>query len=268
MNGISQFKVNLNTFPKSSLDFKFICVATYAEYKILLGLTGALMLPLSFVHENLQSAIAAINGATYKTLKKNLDHLNGAMKGILKTPIKDLKNMSADIGNIGQALSNNCEFFLSSLPNSMFDIFQDLQYGLADITNGLIKLPNAITNSIFNSLMKFKMDALQSVFGATFSTLLQPFIAYENFLKEHGVVKMIDTMNKMEICMMKPGVCHREPSFYTDPVSRKTWSKYYKAQMFMNSNGTPNFNLLANNTGNDPKHISSVHKNLTSFLKF
>jgi hypothetical protein len=263
----NNFKLQLQSLPKSPIDFNFICAASYAEYKMLLILASALMLPLSFVHSNMQNAINNINTESYKLLKKGLDDVNGTLKGILKTPIKDLKNISADLGNFGNALSHTCEFFMSTLPEPMFNIFQDLQYGLMDITNGLIKLPNSITNSIMNSLMGFKMDALSSVLGTLYGTVLTPFLAYENFLKENGIVKIIDTMYKMEVCMMKPGICHRDPSYFMEPTTKKTYSAYYKNQFFINSKGSINFNLLAT-TKDQATKSSVVHQNLMSYIKY
>ena len=264
---LDKFKLQLKTLPQSPVDFNFICAASYAEYKVLLGLLSALMLPLSFVHENMQSAINNINTSSYKTLKDGLDSVNGSLKGILKTPIKDLKNISSDLGAFGNALAHSCEYFISTLPDPMFNVFQDLQYGISDIANGLIRLPDSITNSIMNSLMSFKMEALTSVLPLLYGTVLTPILAYEDFLKENGINTMIDTMKKMEICMMKPGICHREPSFFLEPNTKKTYSNYYKDQFFINGKGNINFNLLAT-TKNDARLATAVHQNLMSYIKF
>lgn len=264
--GVSNFKVNLKTLPQSPLDFNFICAAGYFEYKMLLAMTGALMLPFTLVHGAMQTAIAGFNNTTYKAIKSGMDSLNGAMKSILKTPIKDLKNISADIGAVGNALANSCEFFLSNLPDSLFNLFQDLQYGLLDIVNGLVKLPNAITNSIFKLLMDFKMQALKDVLGFAYDTFLSPLLALESFMQENGILTMLDQMHKMEVCMMKAGTCHRPAKDLTEPTSKKPWSQYYKSQFFLN-NGKPNFNLMASNK-TQAKQLGAVHSNLMGFLKF
>ncbi len=263
---LNDFKINLKTLPQSPLDVSFVCSTGYSEYKTIQTMAGALLLPFEFVHTPIQNMITSFNSSTYNSIKSGLDDLNGSMKNILRTPIKDLKNISADFGTLGTDLSKNCEFFLSTLPDPTFNLFQDLQYGLLDIINGFVALPNSITNSIFKLLTDFKMMALKDVLSFAYDTFLSPLIALESFMQENGIYYLLDQMHKMEVCMMRSGACHRPPKDYTEPTTHQPWSIYYRRQ-FLIVNGKSNFNLIANSK-TQANQLNNIHANLMSFINF
>lgn len=264
---LDKFKLNLKTLPTHPIDFNIICAASYAEYQVIKTIVGALLLPVAFLHSAIQAAIDLLNDETYKKIKKILNDLNAAMKDILNTPIKNLRNLSEDLGAFGNALAHTCEYFMSTLPDSMFNIFQDLQYGIADIVKGLVAMPDALTNSFTKSLMDFKLEAMKGLLEALYETILQPVLAYESFLKENDIIKLLDQMRKMEICMMKPGICHRSPVNFTEPVSHKSWSEYYRTNFFLTSSGNINFKLMTQD-GLGAKRMKTIHSNAMAFINY
>lgn len=239
MDVITKFKQSLDTFPKKSSDINIICSITYAEYKAIVTIMNTLLMPQAIIKRELTHAVTALNNTTYNNLIEGFTKANTVLKSVLPEPFNKNMAMTLDIGRVGNMLTQTCADFLGSVPESLFNIFQDIQYGLMDLTdisNDIFELPFSLSNSIANSLLELKDNALKDIFGSSvFSTFLSPFIAYEEFLLESGINEKIKKLETIENCMSKPGICNRPRRDFIEPTSKMLYSLYFKKLFFINT---------------------------------
>lgn len=267
MDILSQFKKSIDNFPKNPSDLNMICSITYGEYLASVKILQALTFPMGLVRKELEALITALDGAVYKEIIDALNKLDKALKSILPTPFN--KNMKLDINTakFGSLLSNACEDFLASIPESLFNTFRDVQNGLinaSNLFNDMMALPSDLAGTISASLLSFKDQALKDILGALFDTILAPLIAYEEFIRDNGIFDMIVKMKRTESCMTKPGICNRPRQDFIHKGSKKLYSVYYQEQFLMDAKGNINLKSLCN-TSQEISKINNILKNMNSF---
>lgn len=266
-DALTNFKISLDKFPKSSNDINIICSITYAEYVMYVKILSALLYPQRLIRSELELLTTTIDNATYNTIITAITRLNAAYKSILPEPFYKNMGMTLDIARVGDLLSNVCADFLGSLPENLFNIFQDMHYGLIDlskVTNGILALPSDLTGSIVGNLLKLKDDAMKEMLGASFDTVLSPLIEYDNFLQENGVQDIIKKMKKTESCMTKKGLCARPRSEFIEPSTKKLYSQYFQSQFLLNSKGQVNIRSFGG-TSQQQSQINNIIRNMNSF---
>ena len=264
-NPLASFSSSLQQFPKGPNDLSIVCAPTYAQYQGYVIIMRALLYPQAIVKALLDQAISAMNEAFYKEIIQGLNALDSMMKSILPNPL-NLK-MDLHIAKFGALLTDACPDFLSSIQPALFNVFQDLVNGITDLNEaigGLMTLPAAISNSIVKSLIDLKDDAMKSLLGVLFDTILAPLIAYDAFLQSNGVWDIIRKMEITESCMTKPGICNRPRKDFIDPSSKLVYSVLFKREMMLDSKGNINITAM-NGTAKQKSQMSNVMKNLNSF---
>lgn len=235
---LTEFQTKLNNFPKNSNDFNIICSITYAEYTTMVTILNTLLLPQQMINRELIKAVVLLNDETYKTLSEGLSKLNLVLKSVLPSPLNKNMTMTFDIGRVGDLLTQTCADFLGSIPESLFNVFQDIKHGitsLSNISNNIFNLPYNLSNNIARSLLQLKDKMLLEFFGGLHSTVLLPFIEYENFLLDNGIMLMINKIHKIEQCMSKPGICNRSREDFIYKNTKLLNSDYFKSQFFYES---------------------------------
>lgn len=264
---LTDFKKSIDNFPKNGGDLNIICSITYGEYMAYVTILDALLLPQQMIRRELEGLLSTIDNATYNTVIKNLNQLNTALKSVLPQPFNKNMTMDFNVGKFGDMLTNVCADFLGSLPESLFNIFQDIQHGitdLANLTNAVLALPSDLVGSITGSLLKLKDDALKAALGGLFDTVLAPVLAYDSFLKSNGIFELIDKMKKIERCMTKPGICNRPRKDFIHKASKKIYSTYYTESFMVDSKGNINLRSFGG-TSTQQSQVHNIIKNMNSF---
>lgn len=264
---LTTFKKQLDNFPKNGGDFNIICSITYGEYMIQVALLDALLMPQAIVKRNLEDLVTTIDNSTYNTVISGLNKLDKTLKSVLPEPFNKNMTMDLNVGKFGDMISSICADFLGSLPESLFNIFQDIKHGMVDIAsliNGALALPSNLIGNITTSLMQLKDKAMKEMLGTLFDTVLSPLLMYEDFLKENGVPEILAKMKKTEACMTKPGICNRPRADFIHAPSKKVYSAYYQEQFLVSSNGSINIKSFGGTSAQKSK-VSNILKNMNSF---
>lgn len=267
LNTLKDFKRKLESFPKNSSDYNIICTITYSEYRLFVSILTGLFPVQSSMKSQLETVTNSIDSNTYSDLIKGLNGLNSIYKSVLPDGLANT-SMTFDIGKTGDLITETCQDFLGSIPESLFNIFQDIRHGIlgsGDFTNDLIGLPFNLTNGIGKSLLSLKDSALQELFGSSiFRAIISPLIEYEDFLTDNGIFTMIKKMEAIERCMTKPGVCNRDRRDFIHPQSKKLYSAYFKSQFLVDSKGNLNIKTLGS-TSAQKTQLNTVLNNLRGF---
>jgi hypothetical protein len=206
----AKFQAKLDVFPKGSDDLNIVCSAIYAEYKGLVIILNALLMPQKVIKAGLSKAVTSVDDATYSFINKGLGTLNTALKDVMPKPFDKNMKMDANVAGVGAMLALTCDDFLGSLPQELFNIFQDIKHGIN--TFAKVLMPSNIMMDIAKSLLALKDEAMKEMMGGLFDTVLSPIITYDMFLQENGVNDLIKKLQKMEKCMTKKGICGRKKS--------------------------------------------------------
>jgi hypothetical protein len=259
---ITKFEVKLELMPKSGGDYNLICGIIYSEYMIYVRTLEALLMPQTMLRRGLEEGISAVDDFTYNTINKGLGELNTALAKIMPKPFSKTLKMDAGLGVIGNTLALTCTDFLGSMPQELFNIFQDIKYGIKKMSE--ILMPGNLMNGIAKSLIKMKDDAMKEVLGDLFDTVLSPIIDYQDFLEENGIPELIKKLQKMERCLTKKGICGRPKADFMEPTTHKLWSTYFKSQMLVSSKGTINLKSHGG-TSKQKSQMNNITKSMNQF---
>lgn len=254
---VTNYKTTVNLFPKNSADINIIFSINYAEYKGYVSLLETLLLAQSYFKPLLTDAATQLDNGMYSVINKGLGVLNSVTKAILP------KNIDVRVGNVGDMLAISCDDFFSSLPQDLFNIFQDIKHKVNKLAS--MSLGSGLYNTMARDLLKAKDEAMKGLFGSElFETLISPMIEYENFLKENGINDIIKRMEKLEKCLTKKGIGGRSKKDFMHPTSKKLYSKHYKDLFILNSKGKVNIKSVGTSSKNRSQ-MSNIMKSVTNF---
>lgn len=224
----------IKVFPTHSKDLNMVFAATYSQYKINVKLINTLLLLNTVLKSGISTCLSALNKPMYEGIMKGLDTANKSMNKVMP---KNL-NMDVQVGVVGDLLAVACTDFFGSIPENLFNIFQDIKNSINEFAN--FPLRSGLMNSLASELLSLKDQILSSLLGSAFEIVLAPIIAYEDFLKEHGLNEMLNRMERIERCLTKPGVGNRPISDFMHVDlngNKQLYSQYYRSQLLMDSKG-------------------------------
>jgi hypothetical protein len=258
---VKNFKTKIDLLPKNPKDVNILFAVSYAEYKGYVAVLDALLLPNSIFKDALTGAATSLDNTAYSNITKGMNALNVVKKAIIPSPFN--KNMDVSVGAVGELLALACTDYMGSVPEDLFNLFQDAKHKINKASHML--LGPGLMNIVLKDVLKIKDDAMKELFGGDiFNAVLSPVIAYENFLKDNGVNDLIKRMEKLERCMTKPGIGGRPKSDFIDPVSKKVYSVHYKSLFMVNSKGKISIKSLGINNVNKSQ-MSNVMKTMSNF---
>lgn len=258
----AKLQVKLELMPKDGKDLNLICSIVYAEYMVYVKTLDALLMPQQVLKRMLDGAMSSVDNAVYDTLSHGMGTLNTALQKVMPTPLKLNLKMDAGLGVVGGTLALTCTDFLGSLPQELFNLFEDIKHGLKSLSE--VVMPGNLMKEIADSILSIKDEAMKGMFGALFDTVLSPFIAYDAFLQENGVPDLIKKLERMERCMTKQGICGRPTTDFMEPTTHKLWSSYFKSQFLLSSKGTINIKS-SGGSSKQKSQMSNIYKSMNSF---
>lgn len=258
---VTKFKTTIDLMPKHSGDLNILFSVSYAEYKAYVKTLEVLLLAQSFLKPAIEDGAKKLDTAAYGAITKGTALLNNVLKSTLPPPFN--KNIDVKVGAMGDLLAVACTDYFGSIPESLFNTFQDIKHGINKWA--VSPLDKGLFNSIARDLLAAKDEALQDIVGSDiFTTILSPLVAYESFLKENGVDDIIKRMQRLERCMTKPGVGGRKKSDFIHPTAKKLYSAYYKSLFMINSKGKLNVSVLGG-TSKNKSQLNNVMQTVTKF---
>lgn len=265
INIVDEFKKQLGGVPSDAKDINMICSMIYGEYKVRLAVVKALVMPISTMQTLIRGAVTALDDFSYNTIMDNLSHLNTGLKDILPDIFEKDMVIDVDTVNMAKLLSITCTDFFNSVPESLFNMIQDIDYNLVDPFENLINLPKSLAYDIVFQLIQFKNDALREAMGALWEPIIQPFIEYEEFIRSCGVDMQISRMAAIERCMMKPGICDKPRSYFVNPANRKLWSRHFRDEFMLDNRGNLRLKKLIPDDRDQLRRVNKMLQNLSSF---
>lgn len=257
----NDLKQQMGRIPKDPMDLNNMCSLIYGEYTIKKNIVKGVTMPIGAMQEFMTEAITALDEAMYNTIIDVFQHLDSAVLDYLDYDIA----IHRDTVRYGNLLAQACPDFFSSLPEAMFNMMQDIEYGLLDTVEGLIHMPRALANSIFGQITLMKNEALKAALGLAYDTILEPFIEYEEYLKDNGLIDTLNRMAAIEYCMMKPGICNRPANDFIESTTRKRWSRYYADKLMIDRYGNLKLTTLI---PNDSVQLSRWHNVLWNMHRY
>ena len=263
---INDFKQKVSIFPKHSSDLNIIFAVTYAEYKVNVKILETILFPNEIAKQLIRSGLEILNKAAYDEIIKVLDLLNKTIKSILPNALNKKMVMDVQVGIVGDLLSVACTDYFGSVPENMYNKFQDIKNKVNK--KGAVTLGAGLMNGMANELLSLKDQLLMATLSVFFLPLLTPMIEYENFLKEHGIFKMLDRMEKIEKCLTKKGVGNRPVADFMHDVpgsNKKVLnSHYFRDQFLMDSKG--NFSIKLLDVSDEKRsRFNNIMKSMASF---
>jgi hypothetical protein len=236
------FKAKLELMPKSASDTNMLFAIPYAEYRGYVLIMDTLLLGHSFLLDGLTKGMDTVDGAAYNTIIKGV----GGLNAILKSSGLDKLNVDIDLdalGNVGDALALTCVDYFGSIPQDLFNVFQDFKHRVN--TKVKIGLPAGLVSGLAGELLRLKDDAMKAVLGSViFEAAVSPLLVYEGFIRDNGIDTMIKRMEALERCMTNPKIGHRPKSDFMHPTERVLYSQHFKTKFMLNSKGQLSLKLF------------------------
>lgn len=250
---IEEYKLKFSNYAKNPEDLNIICTIVYDQYIKHKNALDITLVGHVYVKNDMMAAINKFDGTIADEIINTLTDILAALKDVLPPKITSIKGTTA---NIGRLLASLCVDFNSNLPESLFNIFQDIENGIIDLTddlNHLIQLPYDLTFGIAKNVLELKNEMLIASLGYLFNDVLYPILAYEQFLLDNGVMDLVKKMKSIETCMVKPGVCNRPKKDFIHTGSNKVYSDYYKSLFLTDTQGNLDIKKLVPNQNKQKK---------------
>jgi hypothetical protein len=248
---------NITSAPLKAVDS--VCCIAYSAYKAIVNTLMMIAGPSYRFKENIINGFQNVSTDALNTLDKNVNKLVANVPQIILPNFMDPKAAA-----LTSLFNDTCLDFSNSFPpelvvnisaaadtaklkiaetlginpddpslfdNSGMDIVDMMMDANTEIIE-LLKMPVALTNEVIDQIDKAKDSAIDEIFGELADTISKPLRFYEDYMKSLGVADMIKKLETFEKCLTKKGLCGKKLKDIQEPVTKKTYSRYF-AEAFM-----------------------------------
>ena len=242
-----------------------LCVPLAAAYTALVKQVNVFATPIGLFKSQI---IGAIDSATTDVF----DEINEGIN-ILSTVTTSLGSLQIQGSTLSKLniLKTICLDFDDILPFSIQNMIDNAINSAADAASDLMDewfdLPDDTLAQLEDAIDFFKSHALSSALSDAAKFVLSPLDAYRSFIKNSGILTILERMKKFERCMTNPQHCNRPRKDFYFPGTHKYNSQYYMDLFAINLKGEIQLKRLISDTKRLETKVAKTLRKLDDFRK-
>ena len=242
-----------------------LCVPLAAAYTALVKQVNTFVKPVTMFKSQI---IDAIDSATTDVF----DEINEGIN-ILSTVTQSLGSLQIQGSTLSKLniLKTICLDFDDILPfsvqNMIDNAIDESSDWLTDKMESWFDIPDESLVQLDEAIDYFKSHALSSALSDTAKFVLSPLDAYRTFIKNSGIITILERMKKFERCMTNPQHCNRPRKDFYYPGTHKYNSQYYMDLFAINLKGEIQLKRFVSSTKRLETRVAKTLRKLDEFRK-